>query len=132
MVGAVKRPLYVLLAATGCLLLIACMNVANLLVARAVSRRKEQAIRTAMGGGRLRLLRERLMESLLLSAAGGALGLVLAYGALQWLVRSRHDMTRVESIHIDAIVAVFTVGVIALCALFAGLVSALTIRDRHF
>ncbi len=130
MVGAVKRPLYVLLAATGCLLLIACMNVANLLVARAVSRRKEQAIRTAMGGGRLRLLRERLMESLLLSAAGGALGLVLAYGALEWLVRSRHDMTRVESIHIDAIVAVFTVGVIALCALFAGLVSALTIRDK--
>jgi len=130
MVGPVKRPLYVLLAATGCLLLIACMNVANLLVARAVSRRKEQAIRTAMGGGRLRLLRERLMESLLLSAAGGALGLVLAYGALEWLVRSRHDMTRVESIHIDAIVVVFTVGVIALCALFAGLVSALTIRDK--
>jgi len=130
MVGPVKRPLYVLLAATGCLLLIACMNVANLLVARAVSRRKEQAIRTAMGGGRLRLLRERLMESLLLSAAGGVLGLVLAYGALEWLVRSRHDMTRVESIHMDAIVAVFTVGVIALCALFAGLVSALAIRDK--
>ena len=130
MVGGVKRPLYVLLAATGCLLLIACMNVANLLVARAVARRKEQAIRTAMGGGRLRLLRERLMESLLLSAAGGALGLVLAYGALEWLVRSRRDMTRVESIHIDAIVAVFTVGVIALCALFAGLISALTIRDK--
>jgi predicted permease len=130
MVGPVKRPLYVLLAATGCQLLIACMNVANLLVARAVSRRKEQAIRTAMGGGRLRLLRERLMESLLLSAAGGALGLVLAYGALEWLVRSRHDMTRVESIHIDAIVAVFTVGVIALCALFAGLISGFTIRDK--
>jgi predicted permease len=130
MVGEVKRPLYVLLAATGCLLLIACMNVANLLVARAVSRRKEQAIRTALGGGRLRLLRERLMESLLLSAAGGALGLVLAYGALEWLVRSRHDMTRVESIHMDAMVAAFTVGVIALCALFAGLVSALTIRDK--
>ena len=130
MVGGVKRPLYVLLAATGCLLLIACMNVANLLVARAVARRKEQAIRTAMGGGRLRLLRERLMESVLLSAAGGALGLVLAYAALEWLVRSRHDMTRVESIHIDAIVAVFTVGMIVMCALFAGLISALTIRDK--
>jgi predicted permease len=130
MVGAVKRPLYVLLAATGCLLLIACMNVANLLMARAVARRKEQAIRTALGGGRLRLLRERLMESLLLSAAGGALGLVLAYAALEWLVRSRHDMTRVESIHIDSIVAMFTVGVIALCALFAGFVSALTIKDK--
>ena len=130
MVGAVKRPLYVLLAATGCLLLIACMNVANLLVARAVARRKEQAIRTALGGGWLRLVRERLMESLLLSTAGGALGLALAYGALQWLVHSRRDLTRVDSIHIDAIVAMFTVGVIALCALFAGLVSALTIRDK--
>lgn len=130
MVGGVKRPLFVLLAATGCLLLIACINVANLLVARAVARRKEQAIRTAMGGGRLRLLRERLMESLLLSAVGGALGIVLAYGALVWLVQSRHDMTRVESIHIDAVVAVFTVGVVALCALFAGLISAMTIRDK--
>lgn len=130
MVGAVKRPLYVLLAATGCLLLIACMNVANLLVARAVARRKEQAIRSALGGGRLRLLRERLMESLMLSAAGGGLGLVLAYGALQWLVYSRRDMTRVESIHIDAIVAMFTVGLIAVCALFAGLVSVLAIRDK--
>jgi predicted permease len=130
MVGNVKRPLYVLLAATGCLLLIACMNVANLLVARAVARRKELAIRTALGGGRLRLLLERLVESLLLSAASGALGLVLAYGALEWLVRSRHDMARVESIQIDAIVAMFTVGVIALCALFAALVSALTIRDK--
>jgi putative ABC transport system permease protein len=126
-----KRPLYVLLAATGCLLLIACMNVANLLVARAVARRKELAIRTAVGGGRLRLLRERLMESLLLSAAGGALGMLLAFAALQWLTRTRQDMSRVESIHIDALVAVFTVGLIALCALFAGLISALTVRDRQ-
>ena len=78
MVGELKRPLYVLLAATGCVLLIACMNVANLLVARAVARRKELAIRTALGGGRLRLLRERLMESLLLSTGAGVLGLLLA------------------------------------------------------
>ena len=131
MVGDLKRPLYVLLAATGCLLLIACMNVANLLVARAVARRKELAIRTALGGGRLRLLRERLMESLLLSAGGGVLGLLLAYGALQWLTRTRQDMSRIESIHIDAVVAAFTIGVIALCALFAGLISALTVRDKQ-
>ena len=131
MVGNLRRPLYVLLGATGCLLLIACMNVANLLVARAVARRRELAIRTALGGGRLRLLRERLMESLLLSAAGGALGLVFAWAALQWLARSRQDMSRVESIHIDGTVAVFTVAVIALCSLFAGLISALTVRDRQ-
>src|SRR5579872_469807 len=130
MVGTVKRPLYVLLAAAACLLLIAYMNVANLLVARAVARRREQAIRTALGGGRRRLLFERLMESLLLSATGGVFGLVLAYGVLQWLVHSRRDMARVESIHVDAIVAWFTLGVIALCALFAGLVSALTMQDK--
>jgi putative ABC transport system permease protein len=131
MVGNLKRPLYVLLGATACLLLIACMNVANLLVARAVARRKELAIRTALGGGRVRLLRERLMESLLLSIAGGALGLAFAYDALQWLERSRQDMSRVESIHIDAVVAAFTVAIILLCALFAGLISALTVRDRQ-
>ncbi|HEY1986803.1 MAG TPA: ABC transporter permease [Terracidiphilus sp.] len=131
MVGDLKRPLYVLLAATGCLLLIACINVANLLVARAEARRKEMAIRTALGGGRMRLLRERLMESLLLSAGGGALGLVLAFAALQWLVTMRKDMSRVESIHIDATVAAFTVLVIALCAVFAGSISALSVRDKH-
>lgn len=131
MVGDVRRPLYVLFAATACLLLIACLNVANLLVARAAARRKELAIRTAMGGGRLRLLREHLMESLLLSAAGGAAGLVLAYGAVAWLVHTRADTARVDAIRIDAWVAVFTVGIILLCALFSGLVSALNTGDRH-
>ena len=131
MVGDFKRPLYVLLAATACLLLIACINVANLLVARAVARRKELAIRTAVGGGRQRLLRERLMESLILSAAGGVLGLLLAFGALAWLTRTREDMSRVESIHIDGVVAAFTIGIIVLCALFAGLISALTVKDRQ-
>ena len=131
MVGELKRPLYVLLAATGCLLLIACMNVANLLVARAVARRRELAIRSALGGGRLRMLRERLMESLLLSAAAGALGLLFAVLVLHWLTQTRHEMSRVEAVHIDGVVAAFTVGVIALCALFAGLISALTVRERQ-
>jgi putative ABC transport system permease protein len=130
-VGGVKQPLYVLLAATGCVLLIACLNVANLLVARAAARRKELAIRAALGGGRLRLLRERLMESFLLSAAGGALGLLLAYGAVQWLVHSRHDLSRVEAIHVDGVVALFTVGLIVLCALFAGLIASWTARDKR-
>ncbi len=120
-----KTPLYALLAATGCVLLIACMNVGGLLVARAAARNKELAIRAAMGGGRARLLRERLLESLLLSFAGGALGLFLAWGALQWLAYVRHDMNRVEAIHIDGVVAVFTVGVITVCALFSGLISVI-------
>jgi predicted permease len=130
-VGNLKKPLYVLLAATCCLLLIACLNVANLLVARAAARRKELAIRTALGGGWLRLVRERLLESLLLSAAGGALGLSLALAALQWLTRTRQDMSRVSSIHIDGVVAAFTVSVIVLCALFSGLVATFSSSGKR-
>jgi predicted permease len=130
MVGEIKKPLYVLLEATFCLLLIACLNVANLLVARAAARRKELAVRTALGGGRLRLICERLTECLLLSASGGALGLFLAFAALHWLTRTRHDMSRVESIHIDGVVAAFTVGVVVLCALFSGLIAAFSTSDK--
>ena len=121
-----KTPLYALLAATGCVLLIACMNVGGLLVARTAARSKEMAIRTALGGGWMRLMRERLVESALLSAAGGAMGLLLAWCALQWLVQARHDMNRVEAIHIDAVVAAFTIAAVAVCALFSGLVAALS------
>jgi predicted permease len=130
-VNSYKTSLYALLAATGCVLLIACMNVASLLVAGAAARSKDLAIRAALGGSRVRLLRERLVESLILSAAGGALGLVLAWIALGWLVHVRHDMNRVEAIHIDGTVAVFTLVVIALCALFSGLVSALSSNGTH-
>src|SRR5580658_8126537 len=130
-VGEIKKPLYVLMEATCCLLLIACLNVANLLVARAAARRRELAIRTAMGGGWLRLTRERLMESLLLSSAGGALGLALAAAALAWLERTRADMSRVESIHIDGVVAAFTVGIIVLCALFSGSIAAFSASDKR-
>jgi putative ABC transport system permease protein len=129
LVGPIKPALFVLLAATTCVLLIACLNVANLLIARAAARRKDLAIRTALGGGRLRLTRERLMESLLLSVFGGALGILLAYGALQWLMQTRPDMSRIESIHFDGVVAAFTGGIILLCALFAGLISAISARD---
>jgi len=124
-VAEYKTPLYALLAATGCVLLIACLNVASLLVARTAARGKEMAIRAALGGGRLRLLRERLMESLLLAVAGGAAGLALAWGALEWLIHTRQEMHRVEAIRIDGVVALFTVGVIALCAVFSGLIAGL-------
>lgn len=121
-----KTPLYAILAATGCLLLIACMNVASLLVARSAARSKELAIAAALGGSRLRLIRERLVESLLLSAVGGAAGMLMAWGALRWLVYARHDMNRIEAIHIDGTVAAFTVAVIAACALFFGYISTLS------
>jgi predicted permease len=126
-----KTPLYALLAATGFVLLIACMNVAGLLVARAASRNKELAIRAALGGGRLRLMRERLIESLLLSAAGGALGMLMAWGALGWLIHTRYDMNRVEAIRIDGVVAAFTVGIIVLCAISSGLISALSAGSKN-
>lgn len=131
MVGDIKRPLYVMLAATACLLLIACLNVANLLVARSAARRKELAIRTALGGGRMRLLREHLMESFVLEIVGGGVGLLLAYAAINWLVYTRDDIARVNSIHMDGVVAAFAVGVIVLCALFSGMISALNTDDKQ-
>jgi putative ABC transport system permease protein len=131
MVGDLKKPLYVLLCATFCVLLIACLNVANLLVARAASRRRELAIRTALGGGWARLLRERLIESLLLSLAGGATGLDLAWGALSWLVKARDQMSRIDAIRIDGVVASFTIGVIVVCALFSGLISAFSAGEKR-
>lgn len=121
-----KTPLYALLGATGCVLLIACMNVAGLLVARGASRSREFAIRAALGGGRMRLMRERLMESLLLSVAGGALGLGLAWVAIEWLIHVRQDMNRVEAIRFDGVAAAFTLAIVVLCALFSGSISALS------
>jgi len=131
MVGDFRRPLLVLLAAAGCVLLIACLNVANLLVARSVARRKELAIRSALGGGRLRLLRERLMESFLLSAIGGAGAIVLAAGAITWFVHVRHDMTRAGSIHIDGTVVAVALALVVFSALFCSTVAALGVRDSQ-
>jgi putative ABC transport system permease protein len=119
-----KTPLFAMLAATGCVLLIASMNVASLLIARITARRKELAIRVALGGGWLRIVRERILESLVLSTAGGAIGLLLAYTAIQWLVKTRQDMHRIEAIHIGAIEISFTLLAVFATALFAGLISA--------
>jgi predicted permease len=126
-----KTPLYALLAATGCVLLIACVNVASLLVARAAARRKELAVRVALGGRRSHIVRERLIEGLLLSIGGGIVGAVLAWGALQWLIHVRQDMTRLDSIRIDGWVSGFTLGSITLCALVAGLTSSLSIDGKR-
>jgi predicted permease len=131
MVVDARQTLYVLFAATGCMLLIACLNVANLLVARGASRRREHAIRMALGGGRVRLLREHLMESLLLCVGGGGAGLALAWAAVEWLAKARPDMSRVESVHMDGPVLLFAVGLVALCALIAGAIGSLTQRDAR-
>ena len=127
-VGNVKTPLYVLFAATSCFLFIASLNVASLLVAREATRRKELAIRAALGGGKWRLLREHLMESLALSIAGGIAGLLMGYVALQWFVTTRQEMNRVDAIHIDGWVMAFVGGLVFLCAGFAGAASALSMN----
>src|SRR5579859_3605948 len=131
LVGDIKTALYMLLAATGCMLLIACLNVANLLTARSAARRRELAIRTALGGGRFRLIREQLMETFVLFSVGGAAGLALAYAALRWLVMTRSDMVRVESIRIDAVVVATVAGLVLICGLFAGLIPLLGSRSGN-
>ncbi len=124
-VGDYKTPLLVLLGATGCVLLIACLNLANLLVARTAVRRREIAIRSALGGSRGRLLREQLAESVLLCVIAGGAGIAVAHAALAWVVRTRQDMARVDSIHIDGPVLLFALGVTLLSAAIAGLIAAL-------
>lgn len=126
-----KTGLYTLLAATGCLLLIACINVANLLVARAATRRRETAIRTALGGSRARLIREQIIESLLLACAGGCLGFLVAAGILRWLIQTRNDIPRADAIHIDGVVILFATGVMLACGLLAGLIPALASNDKQ-
>jgi predicted permease len=131
LVRNVKPALYMLLAATGCMLLIACLNVANLLTARSAARAREIAVRKALGGGRFRLLREQLIETLVLFSVGGAAGLALAYAALRWFVITRTDMVRAESIGIDAVVVATVAGLVLICALLAGLIPVLASRSGN-
>jgi len=121
-----KGTLYTLMGATICVLLIACLNVANLLVARSASRKKETSVRAALGGSRWRLLREQMTESAVLAAAGGALGLLLAWAGTRWLVETRPEMARADAIHIDGVVLLFGLGVIAGCGVVAGVIASIS------
>src|SRR5271157_4627813 len=126
----VKTPLYVLMAAVGCLLLIACLNLSNLLVARAAARRREIAIRTALGSSRMRLCREQLTESLLICVAGGALGLLLAMWATRWLTTRWVDMPRADAVHPDGVVVAFAIGITFLTGILSGLLPAISATGR--
>jgi predicted permease len=126
----VKKPLLLLMAAVGCMLLIGCLNVANLLIARSAARQREVAIRGALGAGRWTLVREQLIESLLISLAGGALGVGLSFAATRWLAAAWKDLPTAQSIQVDGAVLAFACALILLAALFSGLLPALSSTGR--
>ena len=131
LVKDVKTPLLVLLCSVFCMLLIACLNVSNLLVARAAARRKEVAIRGALGGSRLALIREQMTESLLICVAGGGLGLLLSLTSTQWLAAHWHNLPRADTVHMDGWVFAFAFGLVVATALLAGLVPAISSTGKE-
>ena len=126
-VGRFRTTLFIVLAAVGLLLLIGCGNVANLLLARATTREKEFAIRSALGANRWRLIRQLLVESMMLAIGGAAVGTLLAWGGLKFLVALMpQEIIPAEAvIRLNTPVLVFTLCVAVLTALVFGLVPAL-------
>jgi predicted permease len=126
LIGDIAKTLWVLMGTIGMVLLIACANVANLLLVRAEGRQKELAIRAALGAGWRDIARELLMESIALGLLGGALGLVLAYGAVRALIAmAPANLPRLNEISIDPAVIVFTFATALVTGILFGMIPAI-------
>jgi putative ABC transport system permease protein len=131
-VGQFRTTLYIVLAAVGLLLLIGCGNVANLLLARATTREKEFAIRSALGAGRWRLVSQLLVESLILAFGGAAMGTLFAWGGLKFLVAlmPQNIIPAEAAIRLNVPVLLFTLGVAILTAILFGLAPAMKVARK--
>jgi predicted permease len=127
----VKQPLTLLLCAVLCMLFIGCLNVSNLLLARGATRQHEVAIRSALGAQRLTLIREQLIEIIMVCLSGGGLGVALSLGATQWMIYSWKELPTASSIHIDGIVLGFALLLVLAAALVAGLLPAIASTGKN-
>ena len=126
MLGAVRRSIVVIAVAVGFVLLIACVNVANLMLARGATRQKELAIRLALGAGRARLIRQLVTESVVLALVGGVIGLLLAWLGVRVLVQlGANELPRIADTSIDATVLLFSLTLSIVTGILVGIVPAL-------
>jgi putative ABC transport system permease protein len=125
-VGGVRRSIALLAGAVACVLLIACANVANLVLSRGLSRQRELAIRAALGASRMRIVRQLLTESVLLGVVGGALGLLFAFWGLEWMqALGSKSVPRLHEIRINGGVLLFTLALSVASAILFGLAPAM-------